>query len=642
MLLYNLTAEYVSLLIITIIIISLAWNRESPSLRVRMFRLMYIICCISIIFTIASTLTSQYFTLFPTWLLQLLKTIYYILAPSVSLGTLLYTVALTEIGSDKRINYKTWIICLIPYVIYIALLISNYFYPSVFYFNDEVGYCRGPFFQSTYVIAAIYIVWVYVLTIKNRNKGNINLTIILCVNVTISAVISCIQLFYPQTLLAGLASLSGVMIVYLYVQNSKAISDKLTGLYNRQSLTSYIDKLALNKTHFSLYIFSLQNFKGINEQYGLAIGDAILITIGQLFKRTFKKEIVFRYSGDEFAIVTIDADTAFATKIDAIINRFNQNFLILDKEIKLSLVYTRVDYPFFSTDIKTLISTADYAISQLKDKSFENNYLYDFSICSEMQRVSFVVEVLKQALENDGFEIHYQPIYSCNTDKFHQAEALVRLKDGKKDSLYPGEFIPIAEKSELIIKMTYVILEKVCQDFRKLLDLYGENTPLTSISVNFPYKIFFQNDILSNVMAILEHYSILPHQIKIEITERSLISDDSTVQNVITMMKEKGFIFELDDFGVEYSNMSVFLKLPIKYIKIDRSLVLVSVANVECRTFFQNLIQGIHSLGKSVIVEGIEDDEQLEFIKECGCEYIQGFVFSKPLHFKKLQNFLEK
>ena len=317
-------------------------------------------------------------------------------------------------------------------------------------------------------------------------------------------------------------------------------------------------------------------------------------------------------------------------------------FIVTDKEIKFSFVYTRVDYPKFSTNIKTLVSTADYAVSQLKDSSLENNYLYDYTIAKEMQRVSFVIEVLKESLENDGFDVFYQPIYSFETNDFTQAEALVRLKNANENNLYPGEFIPIAEKSDLIIKLTYIIIEKVCKHFQIIKNTYGKNNKLASISINFPYKIFFQKNLLQNVMEILKHYSISPSEIKIEITERSLISDDSTVKNVISKMKEKGFIFELDDFGVEYSNMSVFLKLPINYIKIDKSLVDIAIANKSYRPFFQNLVQGIQSLGKSIIVEGVEDKEQLNFIEKCGCEYIQGYVFSKPLTLVDFQNFLHK
>ncbi len=640
MLLYDLTAEYISLLMISILVVSLAWNKETPSLRQKMFNLMYVSCFISIITTIISTITSQYFTLFPIWILTVIKVLYYILTPSVSLFTFLYTIALTEISANSKITYKTWIKCLIPYLMYVLLILSNYLYPSVFYFSTEVGYCRGPLFQSTYVVAAIYIVWVYIISIKSRKTVNKNITIIICINVTVAAAISLIQFFMPHILLAGLASTTGVMIVFIYVQNSKAVSDKLTGLYNRQSLMYYIEKMARSNTTFSLYLFSLQNFKGINERYGLVLGDAILITIGQLFSKRFKKEIVFRYSGDEFALVSTVVDDDFEMRVNKIINYCKESLIIQNKEIKLSLVYTRVDYPAFSTNVKTLVSTADYAISQLKEKSFEDNYLYDIAICTEMQRVTKIIEYLKTAIKNDGFIIHYQPIYSFNSELFSQAEALVRLKNGEKYSLYPGEFIPIAEKSGLIIKITYLVLEKVCKDFREILDTRAE-TGLKSISINFPFKIFFQTDMYTNVMEILNRYSISPSQIKIEITERSLISDDSTVKNVISQMKKKGFTFELDDFGVEYSNMSVFLKLPINYLKIDKSLVDVAVENKECRPFFQNLVQGIHSLGKSIIVEGVEDKEQLEFIKNCGCEYIQGFVFSKPLPITELELFLQ-
>lgn len=642
MLTYDLTAEYISLIITAIIIISMIWNKELSSFRQKLFGLMYYGTLASIIATIVSTLTSRYFNITPLWIVEALKVIYFILAPVTSFFGFLFTLSLTQVSSTRNQKLKSFIWGCIPFAIYVLLILTNYFHHWVFHISDTVGYVRGPLFQSTYFAAGSYIFLILLITIKSRKTPQHKITLVICLNMLLPTFISLFQFFNSSILLSGFTSLSCVLIVYLYVQNTKATTDKLTTLLNRQSLTYYITKFSQHKYPFSLYIISLQNFKGVNERFGLEIGDIALQNVSQLLLNNFPKDYIFRYSGDEFAILTRNKSNYFEDRIKSVMRTFKDSFILRNHSVKLDIVCARVDYPEFSEDVKTLITTADYSISQLQDKSFENNYLYDLDICTEMKRHTLIIDVLKEAIENNGFDVFYQPIYSAKSNTFSQAEALVRLSGEYKNEIFPGEFIPIAEKTGLIVKMTYYIVEKVCKDLRYLIDIYGESLKLKSISINFPYKIFFQSDILVRLMEILDKYSISPSQIKIEITERSLISTDKTVATIIDTLKDVGFIFELDDFGVEYSNMSVFLSLPISYIKIDRSLLIVSIKTPTRKIFFENLIKGIHAIGAQVIVEGAEDEEQLEFILNCGCEYVQGYVFSRPLPFDGFIDFLTK
>ncbi len=378
---------------------------------------------------------------------------------------------------------------------------------------------------------------------------------------------------------------------------------------------------------------SVRNFKSINECFNLETGDSVLENVARRLATIVPKKNIFRYSGDEFVILSYDLLRDDKTFVQAIKDQFERPFAIDNYEVRAEAIYTRVDFPVFSENIKTLLTTADYSIASIKSGAVDVDYLYDICVRDEMVRHNFILEHLKQAVLEESFQVVYQPIYSITEKRFTQAEALVRLRDGEEHSLFPSEFIPIAEKTGLIVEITYTVFEIICKDMSRLTN---------AVSINFPYVMLLQANLLDNLLKIMKKYDVQANQIKIEITERTLVSDVKIIKNVISEMQDLGFEFELDDFGIEYSNMSVFLSLPIDIIKIDRSLVLAVSESKKSAAFIQSLIKAIIATGRKVIVEGVEDEALLNYFAACGCEYIQGYVFSKPLDLDTFEKFIEE
>ncbi len=187
-----------------------------------------------------------------------------------------------------------------------------------------------------------------------------------------------------------------------------------------------------------------------------------------------------------------------------------------------------------------------------------------------------------------------------------------------------------------------MMLDIVCADYRQLRDQLGDNISLQAVSVNFPYLVFMRPDILDEVHDIVKKHGLLPQMIKIELTERTFTSDTDTTLEKIDEFIERGFVFELDDFGVEYSNFSMFFNVPINIIKFDRSLVVSSTENEKRRDFFHKFLIAIKALRDDieVIMEGVEDDDIKQYLIDCGCDYIQGYVFSKPLKYEDFTKFI--
>lgn len=457
----------------------------------------------------------------------------------------------------------------------------------------------------------------------------------------IGSILLVIQALNAEIIMTGLWNTASVMAVHLYTQAQKKSIDQLTSVQNSLALRYNLEKMLEKHDDFSIYIISMRGFKSINERDGLEFGDQVLRLIAKKILQIFPYQNVYRYGGDEFAVVLKKAELN-ENRIHTLLDNLREKINIQNIDtVALDLVCARVDNGIFGSTSKELISSADFSISILKQTHGEPRYLYDPTVVQEIISNTKMIQQIKEAIDGRKFQICYQPMYCVKDHAFTQAEALVRMVDDTGGLISPASFIDIAEVTGLVVPMTFVILDIVCEDYRRILNLHGEDTLLHSISVNFPYHIFLSQNVEENVLSILEKYNIDPSRIKIEITERTFISEEKLTSQVMENMRKKGFVFELDDFGVDYSNMSTFLNLPMQIIKIDRSVLLSAMDSSDNMLFFQHLVRGIIATGRTIIIEGVEDQDQLDFVIKNGCEYIQGYVFSKPLKFNEFAEFIE-
>ncbi len=642
---YNYAAELASFVIITILLLNLFLEKELDSRRNRFFKGIVLSIFLIVFFTLISTYMTMNVLPYPIWLVEFIVDMYFISLPLALVMGFLYVKSLKRSRNTKAKLSLATIVMLAPYAFYVIYVVANHFTHSLFSVSYETGYVRGSLYLLPYPIALIYIIAIFIEAFRSRNAIHRGIGYVICINIIVMTIISFSQLIFTNILLSGLANVAGALVVFLYVQNVTRSTDSLTGFQNRVRLAYDVEKRVCayarknstsNTTHyeFSLMLYSLRNIKGINERYGLFGGDELLEGVAKHLRHVFHKYQVYRYSGDEFAVLIDRKSEDIEALIHKAADRFDTPFIgeSSHREMSVNVVYARVDFPEFGTEAKPLVSALDYSISSLKHGKYRTNFMHDLTICEKMSRRNSVIDRIKYALENDGFEVHYQPIYSTQEKTFKGAEALLRMKK-ELGSIYPDEFIPLAEETGLIVNMTYMVLEKVCIDLRALLNRYGSKLDGHSISINFPYAQFLEHDLVSKIMIILDMYNISPKQIKIEITERTLIGDAGLIRGIMREMQEKGFMFEVDDFGVDYSNISLILHLPVEIIKIDRSLVLLATEKESYEEFFRLFLKAIRHTDRKVVIEGVETKEQADFFTSCGSEYIQGFYYSHPLPF---------
>lgn len=553
---------------------------------------------------------------------------------------LLYLIASYTDVDVTTIKTKEGKQVVIPFLGTVLVLFVNYLF-SFCLMNESFLYLYNGMLTATLCSILIYYI---LITIYFSNKFiylcNYNLYKVIFFSVCLYEAVTVLQLYVNSILLFIFTSIFIILLIQLYMQFVKRINDRLTNVYNADTLRTHIANHSKGSDKFTIILYSISNFKMINKHYGLAYGDEVLKHVAKLLVVEFQESNVYRYSGDEFAVVINNFKKFDEKKIHDVYHKVSSFFSEEHASIAINLLYSRVDYPLFGKDAEQIFLALEYTIHSVDRNNIENNYVYNIGIVEEMRRKNHVCELLKQAIINDGFEVYYQPIYDVKTGRFSQAEALLRMKNSFTTKVYPNEFIPIAEDTGLLTDITYIVLEKVCKDLRSLLDAYGEDMELQAISVNFSYTQFLQVDMIEKVNEILSSYRILPNQIKIELTERALVEDNEIMRSVIRKMQQLGYVFELDDFGVEYSNLNVFLNLEVDIIKIDRSLLLSAFSSVENKQFFEYIMLGIKATNRKVVIEGVEEESMLEFLFSCRCDFIQGYYFSKPLAFNDYITFV--
>lgn len=246
----------------------------------------------------------------------------------------------------------------------------------------------------------------------------------------------------------------------------------------------------------------------------------------------------------------------------------------------------------------------------------------------DFQQKCQIEDLIYHALRDDKFLIYYQPLLNVDDGNFTEAEALLRLRDQNGNFVSPDVFIPIAEQDGLINEIGYMVLEKVSHYIHTMLK---SGCDIDSISVNLSVVQLMQDDIDAHILDIIHRNEISPNRILLEVTESTLVKNYQQVGDKIRTMNEAGIQFALDDFGTGYSNISHVIDMPFDVVKIDKSLIWDSVQNKRCNTVIRQLTKVFKSINLGVTAEGVETQAHDDFVRQCGCDKIQGFRYAKPM-----------
>ncbi len=423
--------------------------------------------------------------------------------------------------------------------------------------------------------------------------------------------------------------------------------DVLTGLLNRRGFKSHIENLVKNRKHetfFSiLFYLDLNQFKSINDSLGHAVGDDVLLSVSKrLIKLLDKACMVSRLGGDEFIIVVphISEDRNITNKeahgfSKQIQDIFLEPFIIKEMHLhiqsSMGIVLVEPGY----TNAEEIMRHADLSMYQAK-MTHEHVSFYDSSLDKQQKDLFLLQHDLAYALEKNQLELFFQPIVTIKEDGLISAEALIRWQHPTKGLLSPDYFIPLAIKAGLLPKITWWVLDSVCQ----YIALWKKENQwkLEYISINVNAQQFVENNFAIEFLRKLKENGLETKDIMIEITERSLIDNFSNTKDVINALRREGVKCAIDDFGIGYSSLSYLKKLSFNTLKIDREFIKDIVSNPNELHLVSTILDIGRQFNYNIVVEGIEDEKQKKLLLELDDKLrYQGYHFSKPLHAKEFR-----
>ncbi|HEV7698935.1 MAG TPA: EAL domain-containing protein [Pyrinomonadaceae bacterium] len=425
-----------------------------------------------------------------------------------------------------------------------------------------------------------------------------------------------------------------------------AYHDALTGLPNRNFFLDTLKGLLQatrdnSESNFAVLFLDLRNFKTINDSLGHSLGDRLIKNVGKRLASMVREEdMVGRFSGDKFGVILTDLlsrdeATGFANRLA---KRLAEPYTLDGRQVftsaKIGIAYGNSKYP----EAEDILRDADIAMYYSKDNN-ENYVIFDQKMhIRAVTRLQLETD-LRFAIERDEFELFYQPIIGLDTASLVGFEALVRWNHPQRGLVPPNEFIPISETTGLIIPMTVKILKSACDQIVKWQKLAGSDRPL-SVAVNLSGKHFAHHALVEQITTVINETGIDPASLKLELTESAVMENAETAILMLKQIKETGVQISIDDFGTGYSSLSYLHRFPIDLLKVDRSFVSAMEENTENGEIVRTVIALAKALNLKVVAEGIESIHQFHQLRILGCEYGQGYLFSKPLPVAEIERLL--
>ena len=422
--------------------------------------------------------------------------------------------------------------------------------------------------------------------------------------------------------------------------------DALTKIPNRMQfhhlLQRGIARARRSGRPLCLFYVDIDKFKEVNDTFGHLAGDATLETVAERLSAALpENSTIGRLAGDEFAVIIDDlgpngSGPAETDKLArTLLDRLADPFYVQGHEVFMTASLGIAYYPKDAPNVIDLIRNADAALYSAKN-SGGNVFAYYLPQMNEAAVERLITKSrLKRAFERDELLVHYQPKYNLVTGKVDGAEALVRWELPDRGLILPADFIPIAEETHLIIDIGEWVLDKVCEDFKG----WQRSVSTTGrISVNLSLKQLKQPNFVNRINSILRGHEVSPTSLELEITETTLMENAERTIALLDQLYGLGLHLAIDDFGTGYSSLSALQQFPISTLKIDQSFVRDVANNADDATLVGTIVQMGRNLNMDVVAEGVENEEQLNFLQRIDCTYVQGLLFGAPM---SSDNYLE-
>ncbi|MBO6148924.1 MAG: EAL domain-containing protein [Lachnospiraceae bacterium] len=611
---------------VLLIFLNYYFSKPRLSIRINIVFLQLIVTeLIVLFFDVSASLADEHYRSLPTYLVFALNLGYFVSYLARAYLFYCFTAALFGISNGKNSSFIT------NFPVFAAselITLSSVFTGAVFTVTEE-GYKRGPLYEILYFCFAYYLASSIFILLKKRSQvshkefmgvGTFNIILVIG---------NIIRMLFPSYLVMNTFCLMAIIIIYLSFQNPEYYQAHNEGIFNNDAFERLLKEIT-DKKIYSILAFQIRNYNELREIYSRSQVKRITADIGNYLNSIKSPGEAFYLTNGAFALLFPKEQPLKPAHLK-LSERFEGPWDLENGEVYLEISFVRIlPGNLLNTAEKVLNGLSD-ALSRISDGG-ETEILVDAETLDRLEHLTEVKRALEYSVEEDLVEVFLQPLIDCSTGNTVGAEALARIRDAEGKLIPPGEFIPLAEKNGRIAALGEQVFEKVCA-FIKEHDI--SKAGLAWINVNVSPLQCLRKDLSEHFLGILERYGVSAHKIHLELTEECLV-DYKLLKEQVENMQKIGLRFALDDYGTGYSNLARLKHFPFINVKLDMSVV--DDYYKEPDDILPTLVQTFKSMGFSVTAEGIENEEMAAAMKRIGCDFLQGYYFSKPLPMEEFVN----
>ena len=623
-----------------LLLIDFLRSKKMPLRSSFVFGWFMVVCLFNLVADIASVFTVYNHNVVPDGLNRLVHMLFYCSIELMTMTLFLYVFYL--FGAQKRFSKPQILLCAVPFIL--AAVGSSF--ADIYYISDERGaYSYGPALVILYSAIAVYVIGSYVIMFR-RNSNILhsdvadvvkNARISVGVGLGIWVVVAVIQLFDKYLLISSIGNCLMVLYIYLCFENPKRYEDDETDTLNRQAFHIMVPEMLARKKTFWLVNFTVDDNERISKSMGYDLMKVILRTVADQMKTVMPKSRFYHSRSNTLSVFISDRE-----QLDALLKRAGSvefDIPYRDGSFRPQYHIAVLEFPKLGATPDEIYDTMDYLVSHHTQHDNGRVFWVDDETIRNKNYSKQVLAVLTKAVREKAFNVVYQPIWSSQEHRFASAEALVRLQDcGELGFISPEIFIPMAEQQGMIDEIGSIVFEKVCS-FAAENRLWEKG--INYIEVNLSGMQSVDPGLPAQLSAVMQKYGIDPKFVNLEITETASIDGGELLDANMKSLRSLGCHFSMDDFGTGYSNLAQMARVHFELVKLDKSLIWPAFGEnpEEPMVILESCITMILQLGAHIVAEGVETEEQAEFLSQHGVSYLQGYFYSKPVPGKA---FLEK
>lgn len=577
-----------------------------------------------LIISILCTLLASPTLSIPFIIIQVVRTVQIIAFPLMVFLWLHYI--LSHFFMNARLFRINTIIASIPMIGMMVLAVGDQFWHRFFVYGIDNRPIGGYGFLFMVILCIIYSIILLVMVFMHAGKMSRDKTQVL-LTVPVMYILAMILLYRWNLYLPfNIAMAITVFAIYQILQKRRFSYDTLTGVLNRKSFLLHLEHVFSRGHRCSLVVVDIENFKFINHRCGYENGDRLLVELASYLESKAPNNRIYRIGGDQFALVLWKYNEQFSQRlIHDIQEHFSHPLEFGAARCLIKLHFAIVLFPAQVQTVDDALNAIAFTLSEAKSHHSDGVVIFNEKLLLKHEQMLGIRDALRRALITDSLFLAYQPIYDVHTMRIVGAEALLRMTDQELGSVSPGEFVPVAEETGLIVEMTDKVISKVCGLWDTI---DAKDLSLDHISVNLSAVNFLQPSLEQHLLKLIGDAHVNPQRFEFELTESAVLGSSDNGYATILSMVGQGIGFALDDYGKGFSNIELLLKLPFKTVKLDRSIVNYCESH---QAFLESLILMLHKIDRIVVAEGVETENQFRIMKGIGVDRIQGYYLGRPM-----------